>query len=396
MRILSVITAYPPSTGGAQVHAHELHRSLLARGHEVVVATAWRETRTDWALGTTVRAPGRRPPDVLDGVRVEHLGLAASRRLRAGAALAAYPAAMRTLAPALTAAYAPAARDVLDRVQPDVVHLSRVGREWLYQAVVRAARARGIPYVLTPNHHPHWTRPWHWWWWELYRHADAVLVLSEHEAEAIEAGGVDRERIVRTVVGPVGEPPEPTAADAPPDVPPAVAFLGQIRHYKGLDVLEAAMRLVRSELPGTRLAVVGPWLDAPGALRRRLEDDPLTTVHGSVDEATKWGVLRRSALLCVPSSGEALGGVYLEAWRVGRPAVGADIPPVRELFGRTGGGVVVDRDPAALAAVLVGLLRDPVRRDELGTAGRRALAEEYNWGTAASRAEDAYELARRP
>lgn len=393
MKVLSVITAYPPSTGGAQVHAHELHQALRERGHGIVVATAWRETRTDWALGTTVRAPGPRPPDTLDGITVEHLGLRPSERVRAGLALAAYPPAMRAVAPTLTAAYASAARDLVARHEPDVLHLSRVGREWMYQAVVRAARARGIPYVLTANHHPHWTRPWHWWWWELYRRAAAVLVLSDHEAEALAAGGVVRERIIRTVVGPVSEPPPATPGDDEGDGPLTVAFLGQIRHYKGLDVLTEAMARVRRERPGTRLEVVGPWLDAPAELRRRLETDPDTIVHGAVDDATKWEVLRRAAILCVPSEGEALGGVYLEAWRVGRPAVGAAIPPVQELFDRTGGGIAVAREPAVLAGVLLELCDDPARRRSLAEAGRRALAEEYNWDTAASRAEEAYQLA---
>lgn len=392
MKVLSVITAYPPSTGGAQIHAHQLHLALRARGVDVTVATAWRETRTDWALGTTVRAPGRRAADELDGITVEHLGLTTAERLRSGAALAAYPSAMRAVAAALTAAYAEEAGRILDQHEPDVLHLSRVGREWLYQAVVRAARARGIPYVLTPNHHPHWTRRWHWWWWELYRRAAAVLVLSDHEGDALVAGGVAPDRIIRTVVAPVGEPPPDVGQRDPGDVP-RVVFLGQIRHYKGLDVLADAMVLLRRDAPDVHLDVVGPWLDAPEGLRRRLEDDPRTTVHGAVDDATKWQLLSGADLLCVPSEGEALGGVYLEAWQVGRPVVGADIPPVRELFDRAGGGVAVPRDPGVLARSLSDLLRDPPRRARLASAGHAALAAEYNWATAALRAHEAYELA---
>lgn len=391
MRVLSTITAYPPSTGGAQIHAHQLHLALRARATDVAVATAWRETRTDWALGTTLRSPGPRPDGELDGVTVSHLGLTAGERARAGLALAAYPTAMRALAPTLTDAYDRAAEEVLDRHQPDVLHLSRVGREWLYQAVVRAGRRRGVPYVLTPNHHPHWTKPWHWWWWELYRRAAVVLVLSDHEGEALVAGGVDPDRIVRTVVAPVGDPP--AAAPPPEEGPPTIAFLGQIRHYKGLDVLADAVDLLRADLSDLRLDVVGPWLDAPDELRARLEADARTTVRGSVDEPTKWAALRAATLLCVPSEGEALGGVYLEAWRVGRPAVGADIPAVRELFARTGGGVVTERDPRTLADVLRRLLGDPQRRAEMAAAGRRALDEEYNWGVAAERAQEAYRRA---
>ncbi|MFP5310001.1 MAG: glycosyltransferase family 4 protein [Actinomycetes bacterium] len=395
MRVLATLTTYPPSTGGAQLHAHLLHQQLRGRDVDVHVATWWRDTRTDWALGTTLRAPPPRPDEVLDGVPVHHLGLTVGQRLAAGAALAAYPPAMRTVAPALVAPWAPAARRVVDRVAPDVLHLSRIGREWPYQAVVRAARARGVGYVLTPNHHPHWTRPWHWWWWELYRHANVVLVLSDAEAEQLVAGGVERDRIVRTVVGPVGAAADVDLAARPPapDDPPTVAFLGQVRRYKGIEVLHAAMQRVWVDRPEVRLVVVGPWLDADEWVRRALAADPRVDLLGAVDEDVKWDVLRRCTLLCVPSEGEALGGVYLEAWTVGRPCVGADIPPVAELMARTGGGVAVARDPDVLATTLRGLLDDPERCAALGLAGRAAVAAEYRWDVAAERAAGAYERA---
>ncbi len=389
-RILSVLTTYPPSMGGAQQHAHVLHQRLAARGHEVAVATTWRETRTDWALGTTLRSPGRRDSDVLDGVPVHHVGLDGPQRRRAGAWLAAYPPAMRTVAPRLTDVWRAEAGRVLDATRPEVLHLSRIGREWMYEAFVQAAAERGIPFVLTPNHHPHWTRPWHWWWWDLYRRASRVLVLSDAEADQLVAGGVARGRILRTVVGPVGEVPDPDAEIPAPPPPPTVTFLGQIRHYKGVEILHAAMRHVWAELPEARLVVVGPWLDGPDEARDAMTADPRVDLLGSVEEDEKWARLRAATVLCVPSEGEALGGVYLEAWTVGRPAVGADIPPVRELFARTGGGVVAPREPEALAVALIGLLRDPDRAAAMGRAGLVAVANEYNWDVAADRAEQAY------
>lgn len=389
MRVLSVLTAYPPSTGGAQIHAHILNQRLAERGHDVEVATAWRATRTDWALGTTIRAPAVRGPDDLDGLTVRHLGLLPTERLRAGAALALYPPAMRQIAPLLVGPWRRTAEAAVHASRPDVLHLSRIGREWPYEAVVQAAGDR--PFVLTPNHHPHWTKPWHWWWWDLYRRADRLLVLSDHEADALVEGGVDPQRIIRTVVGPVGG--EDISEPTPPSDPPTILFLGQIRHYKGLDVLVDAMPLVRRAVPEARLSIVGPWLDAPDGLRARCEADPQTTVHGAVDDAVKWQQLQDATLLCVPSSGEALGGVYLEAWTAGRPAIGADIPPVRELMDRTGGGLVVDREPERLAATLIELLEDPGRAAEMGETGRSAIRAEYNWEVAAARAEHAYEAA---
>ena len=53
MNLLYVLTAYPPSTGGAQLHTHLLAQQLLG-GHSVQVITLWDENRTDWLLGTTL------------------------------------------------------------------------------------------------------------------------------------------------------------------------------------------------------------------------------------------------------------------------------------------------------------------------------------------------------
>ena len=58
MNILHTLTAYPPSTGGAQLHHHELIKTLIDH-HNVQVLTYWDQNRTDWLLGTTLKANNR-------------------------------------------------------------------------------------------------------------------------------------------------------------------------------------------------------------------------------------------------------------------------------------------------------------------------------------------------
>lgn len=170
-RVLSVLTSYPPSLGGAQQHAHALHQRLRASGHE---------------------------------------------------------------------------------------------------AFVDEAARRGVQFVITPNHHPHWSRSWHWWWWDLYQRAARVLVLSDAEARQLSAGGVDAERIIRTVVGPVGEAPEADTPVAPPAAPPVVAFLGQPRSREPTHELEAALDEFHREMarvervPELHGGAISPGLDDPG------------------------------------------------------------------------------------------------------------------------------------
>jgi glycogen synthase len=390
VRILSVISAYPPAMGGAQIHAHALNRALLERGNQVTVATTWRSTRRDWLRGTTVAAPDVRPAERLGGLTVENLGLSRAQRVRIAAPAVAYYAAMRSMAPRLSQAFSSQAEELIDRFRPDVAHLSRIGREWFYEAFVDALEERGIPYVVTPNHHPNWTRRRDWWWWQIYRRASRLLVLSDFEGSMLANEGVPQAHIIRTVVGPVGAPPGPVAE---PGSEPQVLFLGQLRRYKRVDLLYAAMQSVWRHVPSCRLVVVGPWVNPQHRLRSLLERDPRVDVLGAVDEATKWRALADAHVVCVPSSDEALGGVYLESWVANRPVVGLAIPPVVELFERAGGGLAVERDPAALAGALRRLLEDRELARQLAHAGRAAVEREYNWDVAAARALTAYRAA---
>src|SRR5262245_9606480 len=56
IRLLLTITRCWPAVGGAEIHTRELVRALGAQVDPVVVAH-WDTNRTDWLLGTTVRAP---------------------------------------------------------------------------------------------------------------------------------------------------------------------------------------------------------------------------------------------------------------------------------------------------------------------------------------------------
>lgn len=389
-RVLLVTTAYPPSMGGAQMHAHQLACALQEEGVTVDVAAIWRTSRTDWLRGTTVRAPGPAPTTVLDGVSVHQVGVTKRSRRKLAPVALAYYGAMRATRGALTSAYLPRLRELIEHIRPDVVHLTRIGREALYEASLTAAREHELPVVLTPNHHPSWNRRRDGWWWDIYRRVDRLLALTDAERRDLIAGGIAPERVGRTTVGIVGAPSREVVRDAVP----RVLFLGQAHAYKGLDLLAEAWPAVRAANPDAVLDVVGPWpvsRGARGRLRAHLERLPGVTVHGAVDEPTKWTHLARAHVLCVPSSAEALGGVYLEAWAAGAVPVGADIPPVRELLEGSGGGRVVQLDAGDLARALNQLLGDAHSRAALVEAGRTVLAREHTWSRAAELSLAAYD-----
>jgi hypothetical protein len=107
MRLLCTITAYPPSTGGAQLHLHGLLTHMHSAQPEVV--SLGDRNRSDWLMGTTLRAAPHDRRYALDGVPVDHLGLSWCDKERAVPAVAAYYGGSRAAAREL-------ARPLFDRL----------------------------------------------------------------------------------------------------------------------------------------------------------------------------------------------------------------------------------------------------------------------------------------
>ena len=231
MRLLCTITAYPPSTGGAQLHLHGLLTHLTRTRAEVV--SFWDQNRSDWLMGTTLRAPIHAVDYTVDGVPVHRLGTSWVDRARGAPGVVAYYGATRWAAAHL-------ARPLVRRLQPrvdaaDVVHCVRVGREPLALASAEAARRADRPFVLTPLHHPRWGGRRHRVYLDLYRRADCLIALTPAERETLIGFGAHPDAVRVTGTGPV------LAADPDPEgfrarhalTGPMVLFLGQHFRYKG-------------------------------------------------------------------------------------------------------------------------------------------------------------------
>jgi glycosyltransferase involved in cell wall biosynthesis len=80
----------------------------------------------------------------------------------------------------------------------------------------------------------------------------------------------------------------------------------------------------------------------------------------------------------------------LEALANGVPAVQPRRGAFPEILRATGGGIIVEPDPAALAAGYLELWRDPERAAALGKAGAAGVREHYDVGRMAEAAESVY------
>ena len=388
-RVLMTTTAYPPSTGGVQGYLADLRAGL--RRYPADVVALWLRNRTDWLLGSTLRLGEAPPGEVAPGVRA--LGWSTSTRLRMAPWALVYYGIVPVAARRIGALMEPG----LERlVQPEhrLIHNHRIGREFLAEASLQIARRRGIPFVLTPYHHPRWKGYRYSGWIRVYRAADAVFTLTGAERSELIDLGVAPDRL--HVIGGAADQPLPGDPARFRDriraeERPLVLFLGQLYDYKGVAQLFEAAEALRAGGRELELAYLGPptpWSESYFANRKR----PWLHVLGRVDDQTKWDALEAATVLCVPSHQESFGRVYLEAWTKAKPVVGVRIPSVSEVVtdGETGllveGGSVPE-----LARALERLVTDPELAATLGRNGREEIDRRFTWSRVVARVEGVYE-----
>jgi len=389
MNLLYPITTYPPSTGGAQLYLHRIAVQLQAH-HRVQVVSHWDNNRTDWLLGTTLRAPTVAGDYLIDGVPVHRIGLSAWEKLSISPFVPIYYPLMDVALPPIAALIErqlmPFAKDA------DLVHTVRLGREGISQAAYSVARRRDLPFVLTPVHHPRWVGWRYRAFLRLYRAADAVFALTEAERRTLSALGVAEERIHVTGTGPVlAEHADGAAFRRRHKLDgPLVLFLGQHYAYKGFRQLLDAAPLVWRRVPEARFVFIGP--PVRGSERAFSERaDPRIIRLGRVDLQEKTDALAACDLLCVPSMQESFGGVYTEAWSMGKPVIGCPIPAVSEVISDGDDGYLVPQAPAQIAERVIELLLDKGRAEMMGAAGRRKVEQRYTWEQLAQRTEAVYQ-----
>lgn len=392
MHLLYTITAYPPSVGGAQIHTHLLAQEL-GRHNTVQIVSHWDTNRADWLLGTTLRAPAKSRDYVVDGIPVHRMGLSTWERARLAPLLPIYY-------PLMDAALPQIASVLMRHIEPfadpaDLIHNVRIGREGISQAAFELARRRDIPFVLTPNHHPRWVGWRYRAYLRLYREADAVIALTEAERRLLARLGVREDQIVVTGIGPVlAERVDGASFRQRHRIDgPMVLFLGQHYLYKGFRQLLEAAPLVWQQLPEAQFVFVGPPVgDSERAFAERA--DPRVRRLGRVDLQEKSDALAACDLLCVPSTQESFGGVYTEAWSMGKPVIGCPIPAVAEVIADGVDGLLVAQEAGALAGAISELLRDSTRAAVMGTAGWRKVQERYTWAELGRRTEKLYRRLR--
>jgi glycosyltransferase involved in cell wall biosynthesis len=197
------------------------------------------------------------------------------------------------------------------------------------------------------------------------------LTVSNSTADALREIGVADDRI-RQICNGVVQPDPPT----PRSPEPLFLALGRLTEYKRIDLLLRVWQRVRTVVGGT-LVIAG---DGPERQRLEAAAGPGVIFAGRVCEEEKHRLLCGAWLLMHPAVIEGWGIVIAEAAIRGTPAIGFDVPGVRDsvVDGETG---VLVRNEDQYASAWASLALDRARTEQMGTAAR-VRAEQWHWSAA--------------
>ncbi|HEX7355224.1 MAG TPA: glycosyltransferase [Mycobacteriales bacterium] len=217
-----------------------------------------------------------------------------------------------------------------------------------------------------------------------YPHATAVVVVAEADADLL------RQRIptARFAVVPNGVVPGPEPTPLP--ATDVLGFHGAFETQANVDgaraLVERVWPRVRERLPGCTVLLAGR---DPSREVLDLAAQPGVELRADVPDMR--GELDRMAVhVAWMPSGLGQKNKVLEAMAAGRPVVAN----ARGASGiGAGDGLLVAEDDAAAADLVVALLADRARAEQVGRAGRDRVVREFGWAASAQRMERLWEQA---
>jgi len=175
-----------------------------------------------------------------------------------------------------------------------------------------------------------------------------------------------------------------------------LSVLDEFHRYKGLEVLFAALKIIKQQLPDVRLVVGGRGglLDYYRQLAGSLGIGDNVSFAGFIPSKKLAEYYNGCRLFVLPSTDprrEGFGIVPLEAMACKRPVV------VTEILGMAGdikeheaGMVVRCNDAEELALSIIAILKDDDLAERMGAEARKLAVGKYSWPKAAEQIERIY------
>jgi len=401
LRILLISQFYPPVIGGVEVHVQTLALGLVARGHEVTVATL-----TTGDSGPEERLDG--------GVRIRTLRGAVQR------IGPLFKTERRHAIPLADPELVGGIRRLVDEIQPDIVH----AHNWLGRSFVPLKRQVGAPYLVSLHDSgrictqgrmmyrgtslcsgPSVRRclsccavqfgalkgPVTYLGNRLARRSEAETVdlflpVSSAVAESnhLAEDGLPFEVVPNFAIDAASDAvnEDPRLAELPSQ--PFILQVGDVVSDKGIDILFAAYRTLESPPP---LVLIGRIAES---VKRLLPSGVIaigTWPHDLVLEAWRRSLFGTMPSLCL----DACPTVTFEAMAAGKPVVASGLGGLLDqVADGVTGLLVAPGDPVALAQAMAQLASDPALRHKMGGEARLLFETRFESNVIIDRIESIY------
>jgi len=235
---------------------------------------------------------------------------------------------------------------------PVVMFIHQLAREvWWYESKFPIS---AVGYVAEPRY------------LRTYKAVPVITVSDSTKADLVRLG----------LNGPITVIPEGLeavgSARAVPADTPSFVYVGRLNRSKRVDDIIRAFGIFGQTVEGGSLTLIGdgppPYVDELKRLAKRLGVNDQVRFVGRVSTELKHLELARAHAILLASVREGWGLVVTEANAMGVPAIGYDVPGLRDSIRHDSTGLLVDASPASMAKGMLDMWVSPVLHDRLSAA----------------------------
>lgn len=209
------------------------------------------------------------------------------------------------------------------------------------------------------------------------READGLLAVSDALRRTMESMGMPRDKIRVSYTGcdldlfAIGD--RAAGRSALGLSGPALLMVGNLVPLKGHALVLETLR----ELPGATLLVAGdgPEGAALRELARSLGVEDRARFLGAQPQQALPSLYNAADVMVLPSLAEGLANAWVESLACGTPIVVTDVGGAREVLSHPHAGMIVARNPAAIAEGI----RSVLRRKDVDREGLRNSVAHFTW-----------------
>ncbi len=173
-------------------------------------------------------------------------------------------------------------------------------------------------------------------------------------------------------------------------------FFGNIRPYKGLDLLLEAMPEVKKQVPDVRLIIAGQALEPFERYQKQIDELGL---HDCVDIRLEYHpdeelarIFAEANIVPLPYRSVDQSAVLLLAMAMGKTVIATDVGGLAEVIEHNKNGLLVKPDNSSeLAQAIVEMLRDPKKAHELAQAAGQDAQTHFSWDLIADKTIQFYQ-----